>query len=376
MENYFNAVSLLEMNNPSMFEEGSRITHNAGLCNQMFVLTNKIIQTIANNVKILVVDKFHTDINNGLLVNASEIFNFEEISRKIKEVTQKECILIDRNKTDFKVIGAEYGLKGLKTVDVMDKLIIKDSYVINFVDFNSRFNCDPTPHLVKFLYLTLSFSGKEVTLEIPESNYQFSLNKHVIDRKFSNCIFSWNWYHYYGNEVFNKILSCIRFNSKFYEVLDCLHLEKTNIVHLRLEEDFILHNIQRRSIKNREEILSILKTKYLEVKEKIGNDEKYFILTSDETYIGELFPNADFIPKEVKEYHCFQKFGYFGREMCAVIDLLIGMNYSKNFVGVFDFLSPELYQGSSFSYTIGELSNVNRYYIDLEKETVFISGIE
>ena len=66
---------------------------------------------------------------------------------------------------------------------------------------------------------------------------------------------------------------------------------------------------------------------------------------------------------KTKNEYLNEYYGSTGRELCGIIDLIIGIDYSKLFIGCHSF---KLSRGSSFSYVISKNITYKKILIDLD----------
>ena len=376
MELLFRPVCVVYRDNLNLPYSNTEISSQSGLNNQLFGVVNNIILAIASDVDTLIFDGALTDINNGTLINMSDFLDFEKTTSNISKLTGREMIYLDRHKFNFTLKSAIYGIKGLNTVDVIEKITHSENFIdIKGNTYNRNFKVDPISNCMKKLYLTIDFNGKEKHITLNENN-SFLLNDYVLNTKiFTSKKVLPFWYGYHGGENFVNIFKCLVFNSKFYDIVNTLSLKPMNVLHLRLEDDFINYIERLHFNIDYEMTKSVLSKKYVDSLKELNPDEQIYVLTSDDRLISLLLNDTDQYLNEsihtanksnhtnvllnggrflyldyqrklslVEEY-----FGYSGREMCGIVDLIIGMTYSTNFIGYFNL---ERGIGSTFSYAI------------------------
>jgi len=72
----------------------------AGLCNQLYLITNHITETITKNTQIYI-NKFNIDIFKKERVDATEIFDFVKTNENIKKFINLEPIIYSKPEKDF-----------------------------------------------------------------------------------------------------------------------------------------------------------------------------------------------------------------------------------------------------------------------------------
>ena len=164
--------------------------------------------------------------------------------------------------------------------------------------------------------------------------------------------------------MFDNILKIITFNSDFIIKSDLILKEininkKINIIHLRLEDDGLLHWSKQNdmTINN---FKSHLEEKYINlIKKYISNADENIILSSSLSngvidFLNNNNYNYRFIDK------CFKD-----REKNAIIDLLVSKCCNNIFIGNFNMKNLN---GSVFSYYIWKYMTdaVTKIYIDLD----------
>ena len=345
--------------------------HNCGLCNQLFSLVNGIIKGYNRGCNVFVVDSFGFCVEKGTICRASEIFNYELMSEKMSNILGREIYFIDRTDIKLRVLSAKYGLYGVKTVDVTDILSNKIGHnVLKFQgNLNDIFGVDPLPNVVKNLYIEYDIGNKIIKESFPEQCVNIDYDTKSIDDMFRTEKSSWAWYNRYNVTLFNELCQCITFHPKLVKIVDLIrdelnmNAENYDVVHLRVEDDALdwWHKINHLD-------KDIFKHKLFEkyrgiINEYCGNN--ICLLTNATSDINELFPQATFtyIPKEKKEKLSAEILGFKGREINAIIDLMIGSDCKGIFVGCHNY---HLSRGSTLSYILGLKQHKYKIMIDLD----------
>jgi hypothetical protein len=345
-------------------------TTGAGLCNQLFSLTNAIIKAVDHGFEFLVIDCFFCSFNNGKIVPISRILDLKKTNEKLQQ-HHFPITLLDRLDIKCEIIGANYGDGKQRNVDVLQTLFkLPESTILN----NGVFQCDPAPGVVKTLSIQCSVND---IYRFTYSFYEYNTLKlltldHLQHKIFSGRKGDFAWYKS-RQETFEIILSLICFSSEFYEIVDRiaekyqLKTKTINVVHFRGEEDAIKHW----SVQNHLEPLAfqqLLCTKYQEIFEKyLCKDDMIYLLANEHSYLSTMMGLSHSswtvmsCSREEKDALLSEAFGSLihiddgddHRELRAIIDLLIGIQYSSVFVGCH---SLRHQRGSSFSFVIAKLS--------------------
>jgi hypothetical protein len=157
---------------------------------------------------------------------------------------------------------------------------------------------------------------------------------------------NFNWICKANQSKFDEFTKYVRFQKKFYDLANSF-IEKVgskyNCVHLRVECDIIKHYAQY-FIKDTEYVIDTLNTKYQgSIIKNISTDLPIVILCAEkDNSVMQYLRNNNYrivLCEKVLE----------GREMNAIVDLIIGANTSGTFISNYN---NKLLRGSSFSYTI------------------------
>jgi hypothetical protein len=219
----------------------------------------------------------------------------------------------------------------------------------------------------------------EETNKLLYSHYGVMLiDRHNIDRKLvSNDIIvdinknteykhTFAWINDINKELFEHILMNIRFHKDFVE--KSIHFKeknncnngKTNVIHLRVENDAIKHWSKMNNM-TEQNFKAYIENKYIDlIKKYIDKNDQTIILSST-------FDNAviDFLLNNGYSY-LFTEKHFEGREKNAITDLLISESCNNIFIGNFN---PLKLNGSSFSYFISKTlpEHVKQIMIDLDR---------
>ena len=187
------------------------------------------------------------------------------------------------------------------------------------------------------------------------------INEIIENKEYS---YTFGWINDINKELFEDILMHIRFHSDFVEkansFINKIGSKKTNVIHLRVEDDAITH-WSRINHMLENEFRDFIENKYIElIKRHIDKTDDTIILSSSSKngVIG-------FLEREGYSYRFTEKH-FVGREKNAIVDLLISKCCNNIFIGNFN---PVKLNGSSFSYFISKSldNDVKRIMIDLDR---------
>lgn len=318
-----------------------------GLTNQIGYIITGIMVGILNRKKYIVISKFRSQYNNEKTVPISEIIDLDKISKNFN------VTVIDVTYFNFKLISIKYGVydNSIDITDVINENIPKSLELNNLKG-------DPAPNIVKNLFVTYEINGVRDS-SIYSENRTDDLNFTLNNFKYK----TFRWISTYNIDLYNKILTNIKFNDKFYDLAKKFMqpFEKLNIVHLRKEEDALMFWSKKNSMSiNMFE--NKLHEKYIELFDKyIKKEDLTIILTSNQKScrtINYLINNGYNI-KLTDKYFDDQ------RELNAIVDLLISEYCNNVFIGG---INPINYHGSTFSYLIWKRlsSDVKKILFDLD----------
>jgi len=343
-----------------------------GLCNQIFALVTGIIKSSIENRPYCIIDSFNCCIEKGNIIEIEKIINLEETTLNLNKIQGLEnIILFDRSNFKIELIDAHYGIDDVRKINVKANFDDKFNYRTN--SMNEFFGVDPFPNIIKYLYTKFIVNDKIIIHKFDENcnNFHELFNaNYILNDLFKNKTDDFSWYNRFDKELFSLILKNIRFTDVFYEILEVIkqnHEINSNlaVIHFRLEQDAINHwSIQNKM--NKHEFEQLLSTKYETLINKyIEPNQKIYILSADENNVINKFCNNKFIytSLKIKDEYLSTYFNCTGRELCGIIDLLIGIHCSKLFIGCHSY---KLSRGSSFSYVISENIGCRRILIDLD----------
>ena len=294
--------------------------NNNGLCNQLLSLISGILYCIRTKKELLVVDKFLTEINTNSYCSISQVFNLFEINNYLRRYNLKIADGFNINSSAFRPISWDVitlakkhdNKRLLAFIDEIYSNLYFSKYLlshaINFI--SEKLNYEP---------INLNQSFDNVDMEATEAN----------DTNETNDI------------IYNN--------------------QKINVIHLRLENDGIEHWSKQNKM-NPSVFKRLLTIKYIElIKENINKEDITLVLTGDTNnevvqFMKENEYNIMFIDKKFNGNQP-------GRELNAVVDLIIGRYCNNVFIGC---------DGSTFSELllkyipdVSEYGNVEKITFDL-----------
>jgi hypothetical protein len=323
---------------------------DSGTCNQVYNMAGMLDYAIDNNVRILFIDKFLTQIHTKEFCNAGEIFDFKEINNYFGK--KYNVYFVDGHTFTFNIIKITFVTEN-NTYDITQKVL--DKYYRNENIFISKTDeisniCDCEPYS-SIKYINVNYSVNE---------YVFN-NKHFIKDKYlcNNLKYKFN-NNFFFNPVVNRFHKC-QFREIFFDFLENFKFhhfilssaanywnklkieyniknnEKINCIHLRLEDDIIHHLSNNHGIPF-EICKHQLETKYIMfIKELIDKNHKTIILShSYDNKVITFLRNANYNFIQTANLHK-------SREICAAMDLSVGEMCNNILLG---------WLNSTFTYTL------------------------
>ena len=332
--------------------------HGLGLCNQLSSLVTCIYKCMKlTGRKIIVVHKFLTHYDSENYCPSSEIFDFEYMNNSY--LKPYNIRLIDIDKLSLNINSVLYGKKGRNVINITDKfkemflqnniLSIPAYYGLGLNDIGG----DPVPNVLKDIYIEYTlgniddcvFSKKFIENEqimIDHVTHNINNMRHSKNTVFDEL--------QENRELVDEIIVNIKFNPVLIQyskdLMNNLNLPPDtiiNVIHLRNEDDAISFwgGINKMDKDNYKEVLE---NKYINLIQK-------YIQPSNNTTTIILSMNTDnnvinFMKKNNYKYIFTEKNSVNGRELNAIIDMLLALNCNGTFIGN---LNPENYYGSTFS---------------------------
>jgi hypothetical protein len=335
--------------------------NGAGFTNQIFALIGGIKIAYIMGEKIVIVDHFLNDINNITYSPISEIFNINKINEYL--YNNYGIIIVDKYNTKFDILTVQYGTNETNYIDITE--YIKTNYYNKnlCIDKKCCFNDikgDPCPGIVKEIIIKYTISDY-----IIEEKHSENLKSNIEINFDGNYFFGVGLINSSHNNMFDKILKNIEYNPEFIinseTILKNINTnKKINIIHLRLEEDGILHWSKQNNM-SYDNFKESLEEKYINIIKKYISpiDENIILSSSLSNGVVDFLNNHNYNYRFIDK--CFNE-----RERNAIIDLLVSKCCNNIFISNFNMKNLN---GSVFSYYIWKLmkDDVTKIYIDLDK---------
>lgn len=343
-----------------------------GLCNQLYALINGIILAIKLNKEIIFVDNFQNDYNKEIYTPISKIIDVDGFNEFLEKTFNIR--IVDKNNAELKLNSIYYGSNNYKmniTKNIMDQFYSNKILSLSKdVNLNIVAGEDPIPFVKKMLFINYSVNNYILEETFEEVNC-YLLKDIILNLNIDSEIYKHTFLSIdvIDKNMFDTLMKNLIFNDTFYNLADNFLIankvdtnNKINILHLRLEQDGLdywgkSNNLQTIIFKTN------LEQKYIEcIKTNINKDEINIILSySTQNKV------INFLRDEGYKFYLTNKSLDQGREINALIDLIVGNVCNNVFIGNFNL---DVLRGSSFSYyLIQKLSerNVKMALIDLEK---------
>lgn len=331
----------------------------SGFTNQIFNIITGILIAYIEGEKVVIVDKFITDINNEKYVPISEIIDLTVLNNCLKQII--DVIVIDKSKIDFEILYVKYGTKTIQqdlTEYIMQNYYYNNQlYISKDIIFNN-IHGDPCPGIVKNIFL-----GYKINDYIIEEVYSENIQKDIIVDFDSHYNFPLGGI-IFNNPLFEHILQTIQYNSEFIiksnMILKEIDLnQKINVIHLRLEDDAIAHWSKQNNM-SQYDYKVYIENKYIYLIQKYLSRTDNTIILSQSSSNGVI----DFLNQANFTYKFIQKW-FDDREKNAIIDLLISKCCNNIFIGNYNM---SRLNGSTFSYYVSKSikNNITRICIDLD----------
>lgn len=360
--------------------------HQAGLCNQLYSLANVLtVASLQQGNKVIILDDFVTDITTKLTKPSKHIIDLDALNVILKDDKIHVCY---KTEIVMELITVEYGLKHKRTVNITDKVIQKFwkknslHIPVGFV-LNDLCEEDPCPGLCKQVYIYYTLNGipfmKVFHERVLAQRRAIKLNHANYDDKmdyFVNLPHIEPWLTLINRDsskdmkhIFDSYLNKIPFLSMYSEMaqsfVDMIRLqqERISILHIRNEEDAIHHWAKINNI-DEQTYSQEYEKKYVDaVSTMVSKSDLCVALT----YYTENNPIITALRNKGYTVLCRPNLANAGREINALIDLLLCNHCESTFVGNFD---PITMQGSTFSIAIYNrlLQNISvkKVIIDIE----------
>jgi len=337
-----------------------------GLCNQLYSLINVLIMAkVYPGFSTVIIDDFLTDIDTNEHCDSRTVLDFSTLNAMIKKYNIR---LIHKSDVQMELVKVLYGTDISNQVDITETIRArffhenKVLYIPPKTNINDLCpNGDPVQGIPKQMSITYTINGRTFMEHFDEQN-TIDQNEAIIDFKDYHTV-QWSAhrtsvFHSKGEkELFDELLAQMPFQYRFHQlandflknsfqtdVLSSLMEIPINVMHLRLEEDAIPFwgMINRISPQEYE---SALVNKYIKIVEQYFDKNSTTIIVSMKTDN----PVCDYMRENGYKLLFMDKTKVIGRELNAIVDLLISTHCNRVFVGN---ALPHKFNGSTFSYTI------------------------
>lgn len=342
---------------------------HTGLCNQLYNIVNTMIiaGTQEGGNKVIILDNFVKDFQTLEPIRASNVLNLPMMNDIIQSFG---ITLLDKHDVEMTIDKIEYGLKEVKVLDITKKICEwyykpNHLYIPQWTDLNSVIGEDPCPQMRKQIYVYYSLNGIPLLkmfherklifngpVEICHSNYDNKIPKHVLDAS-EPWLTRINRDH--AKELtpqFDLLLSTLRFCVNYEtHVEDFLRSsfstlsEKYNVWHVRNEDDAMKHWAKLNGI-SEDNYRIVYETHYIDAVRKYINKESTNIVLTSKVENNSIIER---LKQEGYRIYVRPNIPDIGREMNAIVDLLMGFNCKGVFIGN---INPYTMQGSTFSYVL------------------------
>lgn len=331
-----------------------------GLINELYSLFNGVVIGAFEGRSVVVAGNFWTDFLKEDNVPVSTIVDFPHLN----DLVRSWGVRVYDSSCTIEVVRATYGTY-YELVDVTSE--VKNGF-IGYQGFSipkgfdlNLLRGDPCHGRVKSLYVTYAVDGTPHTCVYPE---RFGEPIRPGAGQFHRGEVS-NWVNQVDPKRFYELARNFRFTEKFYDLAQSV-LNKLNIsgpisvIHVRNESDALKFWSEINKI-SEDEFEKALTDKYVGlIRKYITPTEALIVLTGRTSS-----PVIDFLSNEGYNYHLAPKDLVEGRELNAIVDLLLGESCTKTFIGS---VNPFNCHGSTFSYLLWQRmkEGVQSVLIDLD----------
>ena len=375
------------------FEDGIYFSkvgfHGTGLCNQLYCIVNTLTLAASQGNqgnKVVVLDDFITDINSAVEKPSCDVLNLSTCNKWLKP---HGITMMYKNHITMKLHCVLFGLRHISTVDITNN--VRERYMTENrlhipkgTFLNELAPHDPCPNTRKQIYIYYYLNDvlmQDVFFE-QKLFYQTSIDinfSHFDGKPHMSVLNDDNpWLTRINRNdsrelkpLFDKWLGQLEFHETFHQkaqhfLRETCHLQQQynnmpiHVIHLRNEDDALQHWSSMNSMTEEEYGTLYESTVEKLVRAHIPKQEPIIILTAKPN-------NNRFLELLTRE-----KYTYFvkanediGREMNAIVDLLIGRACTGVFIGNYVL---ETHQGSTFSFTLHNSlpSTIRRYWINMD----------
>lgn len=325
-----------------------------GLANQLIQFFHGVMVCICDQVDVVVVDDFKTDLYTGVCCPIEEILDMDRLCSYFHE--NYGVVVVGKRQFQFEIMRSEYGTM-TSFVDVRDEIIGEflhhDRLVVPSGFSINSLRGDPAINRRKSLRITYKIKdGLEVMRCYTEENIGISCH-------FKDMVF--HQYPHWPGQIrwFERLLQCFSFHKNFY-TMDLGVSGVVHVVHVRLEYDATRHWARENNM-GETDFYDTLANKYIQAIQEHMDEGVVMVLSynSDNRVV-------DWLREENRLYIFIEKNQSHGREWNAAQDMSMAEKYGNGvFIGNFDAYRM---QGSTFSYFVMKKARFQKHVlIDIER---------
>ncbi len=330
-----------------------------GLTNQIFSFISAILIGIRDNYHIVIYDDFLDDYNMNNYSDISKIIDIEYMNLYLKQYN----IVIASKHDMIDIVKVEYGKnKPQPNYIEVTKIFIDNFYKNNKLYIPKKFNFnkifgDPYKNVIKEIIITFKLNNTLFTKIISEHNELIN-----IDFNNTHCIFNKNfyWINSINKKLFIDIMKNIKFNDIFYKNIDKITNNKINVIHLRLEDDAIIHWSKMNKM-SESDFRKTLENKYIDIiKKYINVNDHNIILSYGFNNVIKFMQDTSMM----NYIYSFRNKDMNGRELNAIKDFIYSLQCNNILIHNFNMINMN---GSTFSFMLDTCINCNmKISIDLD----------
>lgn len=347
----------------------------SGLCNQINSLVSSIYNCITSPDKnvnnLIIVNDFSPDYKSPDRVSFNRIFDLDSINNYLKKY---KIFIIDKNDIQMNIESVRYG-ENDSFVNVTNQ-VIENFYKNNIlkIDKNVSMNelaGDPCPGVQKKLIIkyTLNNQNFKFTEIFKENEFVYIDFSNVNHKRWKTVNTIFNELQE-NRPIIEEILMNVQFHNTYRDIskafiqsLNMPQNAKINVLHIRNEEDAIEFWGMINRFDNLNKFKDVLEDKYIQIIDKYIDSDSYNIVLSANTNNRVI----DHLKSKTNGRCIFtDKTAHNGREINAMIDMIIAENCNNNFIGC---VNPENYHGSTYSgmlYSIFKKKSIKNILIDID----------
>lgn len=342
----------------------------SGFTNQIISFIYSIIHAIKYNHPVIFIDNFLNDSTKTDCTPISQIINIVILNEFL--IKTYGIILVDKEYSKFGIFRVRYGSSNNDAIDITDEIkesfLFKDRlFISKYVDFN-KIRGDPSFGKRKNIILQYSITTQDNEYVVKDEFAETLTEDIVVDISNSEYIYRFislkDIYMTNYSHIFEDVLNQIQYSTTFSNyalktACKLINTNKTNVIHLRVEPDAIIHWGGINGMDYNAFQLK-LESKYIELIQKYMNKDDGILILSNSSVNGVF----DFLIRN--NYQVLLSDKYFeDREKNAIVDLLVSKNCNNIFLGC---INNRIWNGSSFSYYISKIldKNVIKVGIDID----------